>query len=157
MANLSEPTLSNRTAINSSVEIEDEINELPIPIAEHSAPEKSDRSSSASLEDVSAIADDEFTALLKVAEQGDAESQYQPGDRYFNVVGVEATKELAFKWYDRAAAQGHSEAQFDLGLMYENGVGVQRDEKMSLKWIQMAADQGNSDAQCMLGRMYTTG
>jgi uncharacterized protein len=157
VANPSEPTLSNRAAINSSVEIEDEINELPIPIAEHSAPEKSDRSSSSSLEDASAIADNEFTALLKAAEQGDAESQYQLGDRYFNVEGVEATKELAFKWYYRAAAQGHSEAQFDLGLMYANGVGVQRDEKMSLKWIQMSADQGNSDAQCILGQMYKKG
>jgi TPR repeat protein len=155
--NPSGPTLSNRAAINSSVEIVDVVNQLPTPIVEHSAPEKSDRSRRASSEAESANADDEFTALLKAAEQGDAESQYQLGDRYFNVDGVEATKELAFKWYGRAAAQGHSEAQFDLGLMYANGVGVQRDEKMSLKWMQMSADQGNSDAQCILGQMYKKG
>ena len=63
------PVLLNRAAINSSVEIADEVNQPPISIAEHSAPEKSNRSSSASSADTTASAGDELTALIKAAEQ----------------------------------------------------------------------------------------
>jgi hypothetical protein len=81
-----------------------ELNQSSISIDNHSAPEKNDRSSSAS--------------------SGDAESQYQLGEHYFGIGGVEENKELAFMWYHRAAEQGHAEAQIDLGLMYANGEGV---------------------------------
>ena len=72
-----EPVLANRSANNSSAELAVELNQPPTLIAEHSAPEKSDRSSSASLEAESAITDDEITSLKKAAEQGNAEAQYK--------------------------------------------------------------------------------
>ena len=77
VANPSEPVLANRSATNSSAELADELNQPPTPIVEHSAPEKSDRSTSASLEAESAITDDEITSLKKAAEQGNAEAQYK--------------------------------------------------------------------------------
>ena len=44
----SEPALFNRTAANPSMEMGDEVNRPSTPVDTHSAPEKSDRSSSAS-------------------------------------------------------------------------------------------------------------
>ena len=65
-----EPVLANRSATNSSAELADELNQPPTPIVEHSAPEKSDRSTSAISEATSTTVDDEITALIKVAHQG---------------------------------------------------------------------------------------
>ena len=65
-----EPLLSNRTATNSSTLAADELSQPSTPIAEHSAPEKSDRSSSASSAATIAANDDEITSLKKAAEQG---------------------------------------------------------------------------------------
>jgi len=48
-----EPVLNNRAATNSSTLVTEDVNQLPISIDNHTAPEKSDRSSSASSEAVS--------------------------------------------------------------------------------------------------------
>ena len=157
VANPSEPTLSNRAAINSSVENIDEINQPLNPITEHSAPEKSDRSRRASSEAASANADDEIAAMKKAALSGDAEAQCELGASYDKGDGVKENKEKAFKWYCRAAEQGHTVAQFNLGLMYADGEGVQPNDKLAFEWFQKAADQGDPDAQFMLGQMYRRG
>ena len=157
VANPSEPTLSNRAAINSSVENIDEINQPLNPITEHSAPEKSDRSRRASSEAASANADDEIAAMKKAALSGDAEAQCELGASYDKGDGVKENKEKAFKWYCRAAEQGHTVAQFNLGLMYADGEGVQPNDKLAFEWFQKAADQGDPDAQYMLGQMYKSG
>lgn len=117
VANPSEPTLSNRAAINSSVEIVDVVNQPLNPITEHSAPEKSDRSSSASSEAESATTDDDITALKKAASSGDAESQFKLAGRYNNGDDIEENQEEAFVWYHKAAKQGHAEAQCVLGYI----------------------------------------
>ena len=152
-----EPVLNNRAATNSSTLVTEDVNQLPISIDNHTAPEKSDRSSSASSEAVSANADDEITAMKKAALSGDAEAQCDLGLSYDSGDGVKEKKEKAFKWYCRAAEQGHTDAQYNLGLMYANGEGVKPNEKLAFDWFQKAADQGDPSAQFMLGQMYRSG
>lgn len=152
-----EPELSNHAATNASTLAGYEISQPSTPIAEHSAPEKSDRSSSASSEAVSANADDEITAMKKAALSGDAEAQCELGASYDRGDGVKENKEKAFKWYCRAAEQGHIAAQFNVGLMYAEGEGVQPNDKLAFEWFQKAAGQDDPDAQFMLGHMYKSG
>ena len=157
VANPSEPALSNHTAANSPLLITNEVNQSAASIAEHSAPEKSDRSSSASSEADSANSDDEIASLKKAAAQGDAQAQFDLGESYDDGDGVKENKEKAFKWYSRAAEQGHVDAQYNLGILYANGEGVQPNDKLAFKWFQKAADQGDPCAQYMLGQMYRSG
>ena len=100
------PVLLNRAATNSSTEMVGELNQSSISIDNNSAPEKSDRSSSASSGAASATTDDELTTLITAACSGDAESQYQLGERYFGIGGIEVNKEIAFMGYDRACRAG---------------------------------------------------
>lgn len=116
-----EPALANHAATNESTLAAYEISQPSTPIIEHSEPEKSDRSSSASSEAVSANSDDEITAMKKAALSGDAEAQCDLGASYDSGDGVKENKEKAFKWYCRAAEQGHIAAQFNVGLMYAEG------------------------------------
>ena len=112
------PVLLNRAATHSSTLATDELNQPSTPIVEHSAPEKSDRSSSASSATTIATKDDEITSLKKAAEQGDAQAQFKLGMRYYNGKGVEVNNEKAFLWVHKAAELGYAKAQFCVGRMY---------------------------------------
>ena len=125
----SEPELSNRTSPDYSMLMDAEFNELSILAGEHTAPEKSDRSTNASLAATSVTTGDEITALKKAASSGHVESQFQLGDLYYNGEDVKANNEKAFMWYRMAAGQGHVDAQFQVGSMYKDGDGVDADQE----------------------------
>lgn len=55
----------------------------------------------------------------RLAEQGDAEARFKPGDMYFRGEGVPLDFAQSAEWYIRAAAQGHPSARSALGLLYE--------------------------------------
>ena len=152
-----EPVLANRSATNSSAELADELNQPPTPIVEHSAPEKSDRSSSASLEAESAITDDEITSLKKAAEQGNAEAHFKFVLRYFYGNGVQCDESIAFTWLQKAAELGHLEAPYRLAEMYRKGVGVFKNIVKAAEWFQKAAAVGNVEAQYQLAETYRKG
>jgi TPR repeat protein len=61
------------------MEMGDEVNRPSTPVDTHSAPEKSDRSSSASSAATIATKDDEITLLKKAADQGHANAQFNLG------------------------------------------------------------------------------
>ena len=65
----------------------------------------------------------------KSAEQGNAERQYDLGNRYHYGWSVEKNDGEAVKWWHRAADQGHDMAQNALGDAYHDGRGVKRDDK----------------------------
>ena len=65
--------------------------------------------------------EDDFDAVKKAAEQGDALSQYSLGFMYARGNGVPEDDAEAARWYRHAAEQGHAAAQFLLGIMYHNG------------------------------------
>ena len=100
----------------------------------------------------------DFATALKewkpLAEQGDADAQFNLGLMYGNGWGVPQDYAEALKWYRKAAEQGDAKAQSNLGLRYAKGKGVTQDDAEALKWYRKAAEQGNAWAQSNLGVMY---
>jgi TPR repeat protein len=102
-----------------------------------------------------------YTTALRewkpLAEQGDADAQFNLGQLYVRGDGVPQNNETAMKWYTLAAEQGNAVAQNNLGGMYRNGQGVPQNDKTAVKWYTLAAEQGNAVAQFNLGLMYDNG
>ena len=64
------------------------------------------------------------TALAEwtpLAEQGNAQAQYNLGLMYRNGRGVPENDKTAVKWFTLAAEQGNASAQYNLGVMYARG------------------------------------
>jgi hypothetical protein len=94
---------------------------------------------------------------LKLAEQGNAEAQFQTGLIYANQQGVTKDDKLAVDWLAKAAEQGHRSAQTKLGFMYAAGKGVAQNYSSAIYWCYKAAEQGDATAQFNLGLMYAKG
>lgn len=92
-----------------------------------------------------------------LAEQGQAEAQFNLGRSYEYGRGVPKDSAEALRWYRLAAGQGDAFAQFDLGNHYSEGIGVSKSEKEAVRWWQLAAAQGFPPAQHSLGKMLATG
>jgi len=99
----------------------------------------------------------DVTELLKLAEQGDVEAQYNLGNCYYDGDGVEKDYVQAVRWFIKAATQGYTKAQFDLSACYYNGEGVKRDYVQAVRWLTKAAEQGNVEAQYELCACYCNG
>ena len=98
-----------------------------------------------------------YRLFQPLAEQGNAEAQYDLGSMYANGQGVQQDYAEAVKWYSKAADQGLAHAQHNLGVMYRAGQGVPQDYAEALKWFREAAEQGHAIAQYSLGVMYHQG
>ena len=79
--------------------------------------------------------------LFSLAEQSDAEAQYNLGVRYENGRGVRKNQQKAFWWWRVAAEQGEAFAQDALGVIYYYGTGVPKDYGLAYKWYNLAAAQ----------------
>jgi uncharacterized protein len=95
--------------------------------------------------------------LRQLAEQCDAQAQYNLGVLYDNGQGVPQNDSEAMKWYRKAADQGECRAQVNLGTMYSNGQGVPQNYAEAMKWFRKAADQGFAPSQYTLGLFYRQG
>ena len=100
---------------------------------------------------------EQFNALKKRAEQGNARAQFSLGLCYYWGSGVAQDYAEAAKWYRKAAAQGNADAQYHLGVCYTEGQGVEKDYAEAVKWYRKAAEQGSPSAQYNLGVCYTEG
>jgi len=78
-----------------------------------------------------------------LADQGDADAQYNLGIMYDNGQGVPKDDVQAVKWYRLAADQGNAIAQTNLGVMYATGQGVPRDYVLAYMWSNLGAAGGN--------------
>ncbi|BBE90115.1 hypothetical protein CHBNII5_14130 [Haemophilus influenzae] len=87
-----------------------------------------------------------FKLWLPLAEQGDANVQFNLGVMYAEGQGVKQDDFEAVKWYRKAAEQGDADAQLNLGAMYAIGRGVKQDGVEAVKWFRKAAEQGNAKA-----------
>lgn len=96
----------------------------------------------------------EFKVL---ADQGDANAQFNLGWIYLNGHGVPQDYTEAVNWFRKAADQGVPDAQFCLGFLYYNGQKVPQDFKKAAMWYRKAADQGDATAQFCLGAIYMLG
>ena len=96
-------------------------------------------------------------ALYSLAEQGNAEAQFNVGLLYDRGRGVPKDKQEALRWYRRAAMQGDTFAQNALGDNYWEGTGVPKDDREAVWWWRLAADKGFVPAQHSLGKILAGG
>jgi serine/threonine protein kinase len=88
-----------------------------------------------------------------VAHQGNAEAQFQLGQRYAGGLDVIRDKKEALQWFKKAAAQGHAPAQIALGRAYEKGEGTKKSLSSAQKWYAKAAAQHTPRAKKRLVRV----
>ena len=81
-----------------------------------------------------------------LAEQGDADAQYNLGLMYADGVGVPENDAEAVKWYSKAAEQGHAQGQTNLAAMYALGKGVPVNDVKAYMWWSSAKALGNEMA-----------
>ena len=79
-----------------------------------------------------------FNFQSKLAEQGNAESQFKLGEMYEEGLGVEQSDDLAKQWYGKAAAQGHAEAASRL-----SGYEARKQERLG----RSSQDQARREAE----------
>jgi TPR repeat protein len=86
--------------------------------------------------------------LKPLAEQGDAEAQFNLGSLYYQGWGVPQDYKEAVKWLRKAAEQGHVFSQATLGTVYAEGVQgvVEKDYPQALMWFIFAAAKGDKEA-----------
>ena len=89
-------------------------------------------------------------SLQKLADQGDADAQWQMGVRYHNGEGVPRDDAQAMRWFLRAAEQGHVIAQATLGAYYWAGRGVPQDLSKAYFWSAIALAQGDENSKSRL-------
>jgi len=77
--------------------------------------------------------------LRPLAEQGNADAQFNLGVMYANGLGGPQDYSRAVKWYRKAAEQGYAQAQYYLGLIYEDGLSVPQDHLKAHVWFNLAA------------------
>ena len=77
-----------------------------------------------------------FHLWQSLAQQGDAEAQFNLGVMYSNGQGVTQDYRQAMAWYQKAANQGHAIAQYNLAVMYANGRGVAQDYRQAKALLQ---------------------
>lgn len=93
--------------------------------------------------------------LIRKAESGDAEAQYELGNNYyFGSRGFSKNEEEADKWFLKAAEQGHAKAQYKLGNNYYYGWGVPKNRAKAESWFLKSAAQGYDGAYFSLGLFY---
>ena len=153
----SEPKLLNRSAIDSSTLIPVDLNGSCDVKDQHSAPEKSDRSTSATSTATSATNNDEIEALEKFPLSAGTEVPFKLDLCYDFGQDIELSKEKIFKTVEKAALNDDVYAQASLAMMYESGLGIEVDKAKAFEWYHKAADQGDVFAQFKLGEMYRTG
>ena len=97
------------------------------------------------------------SALLPLAQQGDARAQFLLGALCAQGHGVPQDYGAAAQWFRQAAEQGHAAAQFNLGVWYHEGRGMPHDSGQAAVWFRRAAQQGFARAQYNLGVLYVHG
>ena len=96
-----------------------------------------------------------------LAEQGDAEAEYQLGMSYCCGYGPGHTNTIAYKWLCRAGLKGHMQAQYQLGRMLGNGIkkrpfSTPQTADFAYMWYGLAAAQGSQLAEGYMNALEQT-
>lgn len=83
-----------------------------------------------------------FRQTKELAEQGDAQAQFDLAVLYETGDGILQSYKEAAKWFQKAAEQGVFEAQYNLAKMYEEGRGVEQNYQEAKKWYGKVCDNG---------------
>ena len=92
-----------------------------------------------------------------LADNGNANAQYNMGVLYDEGYGVEQDYAKARQWYEKAAAQNYAKAEHNLGIMYQSGHGVEKSSAKAAEWFKRAAEHGEPAAQNNLAVLYVRG
>ena len=85
-----------------------------------------------------------YEQVKQLAEQGDAQSQYELALCYDLGMNVDKDLAQAFEWYQKSADQNHAKAQYNLGIFYALAKSVDKDIEQSKFWIRKANENGYS-------------
>ncbi len=99
-------------------------------------------------------------SLLKLAEQGNQDAQYNLGALYeYGDVDTKMNDEVALNWFLKAAEQGHVKAQSKLAELfwYRQVLEEEPDYREAFKWAKLAAESDDAHAQYLLANMYEEG
>ncbi len=78
-----------------------------------------------------------LTLFTPLAEEGNAQAQFNLALMYHGGLGVKRSEKEAVEWYERAASNGSKEAQEFLAVGYQEGwFGLPRDSKQANYWFQ---------------------
>ena len=95
-----------------------------------------------------------YCIMRPLAEDGDADAQYNIGWMYMNGYGLRVNDSLALEWWEKASEQGHSDASFSIGMLYSLGEGeVSKNSNEAIDYYLIAADAGHEDAVAILKSM----
>ncbi|TCM66476.1 TPR repeat protein [Acinetobacter calcoaceticus] len=95
--------------------------------------------------------------LVKDAESGHAQAQYDVGNAIYFGQGVTKNKSAGFAWLLKSAQQGYAPAQFSVAESYYWGIGTAKDRKTAFNWYQKSSDQKYAAATYHLGMAYLNG
>ena len=95
--------------------------------------------------------------MKPLAEQGDADAQYNLAHMYRKGAGVMQDNVEALKWFRAAAEQGEPSAQTTVGVYYDNGEVVNQDHEAAETWFRLGATGGDAHGQYKLGQLYEFG
>jgi TPR repeat protein len=126
-----------------------------------------------------------FQEKMQEAKNGISEAQFDVGTMYQNGRGVQADRNKAIEWFEKAAAQGDAKAisrlklmkanatrfrktateagtgdkdsLYDLGNMYMEGVGTNIDYGKAITAFEQSASQGHIKSAYKLGLIYYEG
>lgn len=94
--------------------------------------------------------------LLRRAEAGEAEAQFQLGVIHQFALGVPRDDAAARNWFARAAAQDHARALGGLGYMLAAGAGGARDPVAAERALRRAGELGEATAWANLAELILT-
>ena len=114
---------------------------------------------------IDALEQGDYKTALKIlnplAEQGDAEAQYELGKMYLRGDSSKRDYKKSVKWFRLAVEQGHVFAAYDLGIILEgsmyDGKFVIQDFKEAIRLYQFCIERGYVPALVNLARMYSLG
>jgi len=95
---------------------------------------------------------------LKLAHQGDVESQERVAWCYHIGKGVKKSEKKSFYWSLKAAMSGRSPiSSYNVSIAYFNGEGVKSDDKLAFFWAGRSANQGLPDGYFACGIHFLYG
>jgi hypothetical protein len=97
-----------------------------------------------------------FSAMVALANKGDAEAQYHVGMMYNNGIGTQRDPRQAFEWFQKSTASNDPLGAYKLGCYYDGqGEGVvSTDINEALKYKLIAAKAGYALAQHDVALLY---
>ena len=98
-----------------------------------------------------------LTILKPLAEQGNAEAQYNLVILYYEGIGVTQDAEKAIKWVRRAADQDHPVALMAMSFFSLHNTNQAQGRQEMVQWLRRAAEQGLAEAQFGYGVLYHLG